>query len=181
MRYNVGDKVVIVSKKGRENRRFGWNREGEMDKWLGKTMTIKSSIKDSYSMVEDAEERDGRGWCWDISMIDHKATAELNNAFAEKYDACFVGTSKFEIHSKICKELNNLYIKKNQDYGDSFSKVRNEIPNAIMVRLLDKIERLKTLLSGADQQVNDESIDDTLMDLANYCILELIERKTDGK
>lgn len=37
--------------------------------------------------------------------------------------------------------------------------------------------RLKTLMEGAEQKVKDESIDDTLMDLANYCIMELVERK----
>jgi hypothetical protein len=41
----------------------------------------------------------------------------------------------------------------------------------------DKYSRLKTLLDGKEQLVMDESIDDTLMDLANYCIMELVERK----
>lgn len=83
-------------------------------------------------------------------------------------------------HLQVCKELNSLYEAKNNDYGDSFAKVRNELGNvAILVRLYDKVERLKTLLTGAKQKVNDESIDDTLKDLANYCILELVERAVD--
>ena len=80
-------------------------------------------------------------------------------------------------HSEICEQLNYIYRKKNHDYGDSFGKLRNELPSAILVRVYDKYSRLKTLLQGADRQVTDESIDDTLMDLANYCIMELIERK----
>jgi hypothetical protein len=32
-------------------------------------------------------------------------------------------------------------------------------------------------MQGAEQKVKDESIEDTLMDLANYCIMELVERK----
>ena len=43
----------------------------------------------------------------------------------------------------------------------------------------DKYNRLKTLLSGAEQKVVDESIKDTLMDIANYCIMELIEMEVD--
>lgn len=34
---------------------------------------------------------------------------------------------KIEIHKKICEELNEIYAKKNADYGDSFSKLRNEL------------------------------------------------------
>jgi hypothetical protein len=79
------------------------------------------------------------------------------------------------IHAEICKELNELYIRKNNDYGDSFSKLRNEIPDAILVRIYDKYSRLKTLLRGTEQKVNDESIVDTLTDIANYAILELME------
>lgn len=83
------------------------------------------------------------------------------------------------MHSDVCEVLNGIYAKKNHDYGDSFAKLRNELPNAILVRIYDKYSRLKTLMNGADQKVKDESIDDSLMDLANYCIMELVERKCD--
>ena len=73
--------------------------------------------------------------------------------------------------------LNTTYKAKNADYGDSFAKVRAKFPNAILIRLNDKLERLERLYAGAVQQVKDESIDDTLLDLANYCIMELVERK----
>jgi len=83
-------------------------------------------------------------------------------------------------HMEVCKELNSLYEAKNHDYGDSFAKVRNELGNtAILVRLYDKVERLKTLLMGAEQKVNDESIEDSLRDTANYCMMELVEMEVD--
>lgn len=88
--------------------------------------------------------------------------------------------NKTDTHLDICHTLNDIYQRKNADYGDSFAKLRNELPSAILVRIYDKYSRLKNLLEGSDQLVLDESIDDTLMDLANYCIMELIERKTDG-
>ena len=51
---------------------------------------------------------------------------------------------------------------------------------AILIRLSDKFFRLKTLLqSGSAAQVSDESIEDTLLDLANYCLMEVVERKND--
>lgn len=81
-------------------------------------------------------------------------------------------------HKKICKELNALYSAKNHDYGDSFRKTRSIVPSAILVRLHDKLGRLDSLLMTPESAtVKDESIDDTLMDLANYAIMELVERR----
>lgn len=82
------------------------------------------------------------------------------------------------IHWTICLELNETYKAKNADYGDSFALVRGKYPNAILIRLNDKLNRLETLMNGGKQHV-DESIDDTLLDLANYCIMELVERRND--
>ena len=85
--------------------------------------------------------------------------------------------SKYEIHAKICEELTQIYYNKNQDYSDSFAIVRAKVPDAIRVRLWDKMLRLDNLLSGADALVQSETIEDTLKDMANYCLMELIERQ----
>ena len=85
--------------------------------------------------------------------------------------------SKYEIHAKLCEELTQIYYNKNQDYGDSFAIVRANVPDAIRVRLWDKMLRLDNLLSGADALVQSETIEDTLKDMANYCLMELIERQ----
>ena len=85
--------------------------------------------------------------------------------------------SKYEIHAKICEELTQIYYNKNQDYGDSFAIVRAKVPDAIRVRLWDKMLRLDNLLSGADALVQSETIEDTLKNMANYCLMELIERQ----
>lgn len=79
------------------------------------------------------------------------------------------------MHQQICSRLTKTYRDKNSDYGNSFVKVREEFPNAILIRLSDKLNRLKTLYSGKEQMVQNESIIDTLLDLANYCIMEIIE------
>lgn len=88
--------------------------------------------------------------------------------------------NKAQMHADICVELNKTYQAKNNDYGDAFAKVRKEYPEAICVRLMDKLERLKTLYRGESQQVKDESVEDTLKDLANYCLMELVERKAEN-
>ena len=43
------------------------------------------------------------------------------------------------------------------------------------IRLGDKFSRFKTLSRGSEQKVNDESIRDTLIDLANYAIMTVVE------
>lgn len=93
--------------------------------------------------------------------------------------------TKVEKHMILCKTLNEVYAKKNHDYGDSFHATYLEEGMAMpRIRLSDKLNRLKSLTRKADEaQVNDESIRDTLMDLANYAlmtVLELDEEKENG-
>lgn len=72
-----------------------------------------------------------------------------------------------------------LYAKKNHDYGNSFDKGMSTIGMAYGIgRLYDKMNRLITLSNPNEkQQLKDESIDDTLMDLACYSIMMLAYRK----
>lgn len=92
-----------------------------------------------------------------------------------------MNTEKVLRHKAICDELNKLYEKKNHDYGDSFHQTFVEEGLAMTrIRLGDKFSRFKTLsrLTNSDsdqQQVTDESIRDTLMDLANYAIMTILE------
>lgn len=66
-----------------------------------------------------------------------------------------------------------LYAKKNHDYGNSFDDSMNKIGNAYALgRLHDKINRL-IALSKTKSKVNDESIIDTLKDLACYSIMTI--------
>ena len=76
----------------------------------------------------------------------------------------------------ICKEMAELYDAKNWDYGDSFGKSFEEwgLPMSC-IRLTDKLNRLISFGRGQDMKVNDEGVKDTLMDLANYAIMTLVE------
>lgn len=90
-------------------------------------------------------------------------------------------SSKIEKHQRICEELNRIYERKNNDYGDSFhiSFVEEGMAMA-RIRLGDKFNRFKTLSRGnTTQQVNDESIRDTLIDLANYAIMTILEMENE--
>lgn len=85
--------------------------------------------------------------------------------------------NKTERHARICDELNDLYERKNKDYGDAFHMSFMEEGMAMpRIRLGDKLNRFKTLSKHPeDQKVQDESIKDTLLDLANYAIMTVLE------
>ena len=86
-------------------------------------------------------------------------------------------SNKVRHHASICEELNEIYARKNHDYGDSFGKGYAEYGIVMaVIRLEDKLNRLKSLIK-AEALVKDESINDTLMDLANYAIMTVIERE----
>ena len=79
-------------------------------------------------------------------------------------------------HMELCKYLNNLYATKNQKYGDSFSMtVQKYGIIAALTRLSDKWQRFETLILTKDPGTPDESIRDTLLDMANYCIMTVME------
>lgn len=86
-------------------------------------------------------------------------------------------SSKVARHKKICMLLNSIYESKNRDYGDSFHTSFIEEGMAMArIRLGDKFYRFKNLSRNPNtREVLDESIKDTLLDLANYAIMTVLE------
>lgn len=83
-----------------------------------------------------------------------------------------------EQHANICEELNSIYYRKNQDYGDSFSRQFEKYGLlSSLIRLDDKMSRLDNLLTHHAKV--EESIEDTLLDLANYAIMTVMEMRKD--
>lgn len=66
MEFKVGDKVRI---KGNSSRK-GWDIYGEMNRWIGKVMTINEFVGDSVLMEEDQQENRGHGWLWNIEDLE---------------------------------------------------------------------------------------------------------------
>lgn len=92
--------------------------------------------------------------------------------------------NKIEKHEQICKEIHDMYIKKNADYGDSVGELYKKLGDvSFLTRISDKYHRLMNLMTDyngymrEDREINYESIDDTIQDLANYCIIWLMERE----
>ena len=79
----------------------------------------------------------------------------------------------------IQKRALNLFSKKNADYGDAFATYGAV---GVIVRMGDKISRLSSISTSQITLVNDESLQDTLMDLHNYSAmaLMLLEEESSG-
>ena len=83
-----------------------------------------------------------------------------------------------ERHKQVCYELNRIFDRKNRDYGNSFSLSYKDYGLIVAaIRIGDKYNRLHNLTSRSRvvMHVEDESIRDTLMDLANYAIMTVME------
>lgn len=77
---------------------------------------------------------------------------------------------------ELADRITDLYCRKNADYGDAFARSLNKYGIvAALVRVNDKINRLCSLTApGREAQVKDESILDTLLDLASYAIMAVM-------
>lgn len=103
-----------------------------------------------------------------------------------------------EFHKAMCAKMIEITQAKNADYtgsgddpfknfraiGNMFSRdphVVNQL--GFMTRMSDKMSRIASFIEREELSVKDESVEDTLIDLANYCILfagylrELKEKK----
>lgn len=70
--------------------------------------------------------------------------------------------------------LANVLQSKNKAYGDSFTKSVDKYGLSVIgVRLSDKYNRIEHLITNHELKENDESLEDTLLDMAGYSILAL--------
>lgn len=84
----------------------------------------------------------------------------------------------------ITTSLNQTLKQKNADYGNNVDKNIDEWGlSSLAIRLDDKLSRFKNLIKeGNSRQVSDETLEDTLLDLAGYAILgyrKIQEMKTE--
>lgn len=88
---------------------------------------------------------------------------------------------KVKMHKEIIDSMHDLYERKNKDYGDSVHDTYEKYGmTSFLVRMEDKLNRVRTLtVDDAVALVPDEKIEDTLLDLANYAILAIIELRRD--
>jgi hypothetical protein len=87
-----------------------------------------------------------------------------------------------QFHRDCCDKMVEITQRKNADYTSgsddpffNFTRVEaigiTETERGFLTRMFDKLSRIVTFVNKGVLQVKDESVEDTLLDLANYCIL----------
>lgn len=187
MKYKVGDKVKIKSlvwynKNRNEHSSVVQNWISftySMSEYCGKIATIASIGGDNEYYIIDI---DGGDWYWYDWMFEDDFTENIveskisNESELMANDSTSINIKEVNktTFEDILTQMLHTYKAKNADYGNSFDKTLNEFGLvASVVRLTDKMERIKSLIKS-DAKVLDEKIDDTLLDMANYAVLTLL-------
>lgn len=154
------DDYVLVSK-------FGDNRIRVLSKKIiDKNAALVNTVE--YKSEELASTLAKAG----IGSEDFNSTHETEKANTETYNDKLVRE-----HKELTTYLSSLYELKNKKYGDSFGRsIRKRGLVSAIVRMEDKWNRLDNLVTNhEDGSDTDESLQDTLLDLANYCIMTVME------
>ena len=90
-------------------------------------------------------------------------------------------TRLLEQHDELCKSAKDLMTRKNHDYtsgsGDPFANFRGasylgiKPELGILLRMQDKMMRIRTFIEKGELKVKDEGVTDALVDLVNYTVL----------
>lgn len=114
---------------------------------------------------------------WQLPIENNKTRSQpMNNNDQKEQARAADALLRLEKHKGLCAYLSQTYERKNADYGNSFGDMFSElgIVSAI-TRIGDKYNRIKNIAVRPTICVKDETIIDTLLDLANYCIMTVIE------
>lgn len=100
----------------------------------------------------------------------------LPESYFEMYEEESESLDLIEQHKRICERLNKVYADKNHDYGNSFGETYEKLGAiSAVTRISDKTSRLQSLVTKNEQRVDDETLLDTALDLANYAIMFAME------
>ena len=178
-KYKVGDKVRVKSLEWyNSNKSENGNVDREspfflekMSEYCGKEIEVRCVNPNGEYFLK------GNEWMWEDWMFEDNTdnTAKTKR----KVDKPDIDIETW-IHpfQEITNGLYETYCKKNRDYGNSFEQSLNKFGEiAALIRISDKYNRLCSLITNKEQEVKDESIDDTILDMANYLIMWQMYRK----
>lgn len=75
-------------------------------------------------------------------------------------------------------KMGDVFAVKNKKYGNSFEiSVDKYGLIAALTRMSDKFNRIENLILTCDNGTDDEAVADTLIDLANYCVMTAVYMK----
>lgn len=78
---------------------------------------------------------------------------------------------------EVFDELHKVLVSKQKDYGPyNISRAPGGAINGLLVRMNDKMERLKNLYYS-DAEPQNEALEDSFIDIANYAVICLMVRR----
>lgn len=114
----------------------------------------------------------------DFYRDDKKTREEVKKVLSEGLKEMAGSDTHKATFDSVLDEMKELHAKKDKDYGSAFHKSFEEFGvTAGVVRLNDKMERAKSLVKNGKAEVKDESLLDSLEDLACYAVMLYVELK----
>ena len=127
---------------------------------------IKGKVNNMYYFTEDENNK-----------IEEWVKAHSIPVCNNFYDYYKEDNMNEKLHQELLDYIHKLYITKNKDYGSSTHDTYTKYGfTSFLVRLEDKLNRVR-VISQNEASVSDEKLEDTLLDLANYAILAVMELK----
>ena len=112
---------------------------------------------------------------------DEKTREEIKKNMSEGLKEMAGGKTKgagFDTFESVLDKMKDLHAKKDKDYGSAFHKSFEEFGvTAGVVRLNDKMERVKSLVKNGKAEVKEEGLLDSLEDMACYAVMLYVELK----
>ena len=79
-------------------------------------------------------------------------------------------------------EILDTYIEKNTKYGNSFGDTFDKVGIiSAYTRISDKFNRFEYMVMNKDNGTDDERMRDTLLDMANYCLMTVMELEKENE
>lgn len=175
LKYEIGD-VVRIKNNLQEGEKYG-----ELN-----VMDYMLPFRGTIDIIENIDEdgdyhlaNNNNPYVWSEGMLE---PVELKKeiTFSSDLKSTTPNISRLTIYQYLLNHLEEMYEAKNNDYGNSVADTYDKFGCvSFLVRITDKYNRLMTLCNpnAPEQRVKDEKIDDTILDLANYCLLWLVERE----
>ena len=114
----------------------------------------------------------------DLYKGDEKTREEIKKNLSEGLKDMAGSDTHNATFESVLDEMKELHAKKDKDYGSAFHKSFEEFGvTSGVVRLNDKMERVKSLVKNGKAEIKDESLLDTLKDLASYAVMLYVELK----
>ena len=108
-----------------------------------------------------------------IDVIESLGFEKLDDGIYKNVGGCMMDKNHKK-HRQLCNDLNNLYITKNKEYGNSFTDTYEKLGIiSAVTQILHKTNRIVEV--STEQELVHESLENNLIDLANYCLMTLME------